>query len=225
MGSKALLFFALLGLSFNIGCNNNSNTRTPIGVGRGVPVPGSGSPVGSPGATLSPGWGMVISNSGEDQFNQEIKKFVSATINPVEMGRVSSTFEQQEATKTGVRFYGKVDVTVDGYINANNSNLVLYIWDDKVGTAGTDGSKNPAYIVNYTHISRATVNSQRATLEFEDNYSRLTLDGDYSSGTYEGSISYVNLTSYDSAIAASQGQLGVFRIRTCDFFRCDGVRN
>jgi hypothetical protein len=218
-----LVFALLIGLGLTTGCNNSNNSTTRVPVGRGVPLPGSPL-VGSPGAELLPGWGMVVSNAGDAEFTNQVKGFTSATLNPIEMGNLASTFNEQEASMTGVRFYGTIEVTPEGFINGNSSSLVMYFWDDRVGASGSNGSKMPAYVAGFTRIVASVVDSQRAVLEFEDNYSRVILDGNYSSGIYEGTISYINYVSYDGVLPTRQGQLGHFRIRTCDFFRCDSVR-
>lgn len=211
-----ILCFSLVALGA-LGCNRST---PPPAMGRAAQGQGGGLIDG--GISLSAGIGAVFSTNDAD-YNQQIKNYVSATMDPAQFGHVASSLAEQERTQTGVRFYGIVALTANGYVDTNNSNMVLYIWDDMVGKTAPDGSTITAYVASFTRLSQAQVDNTRARLQFENDYTRIVLDGVYSSGIYEGTMSYETLVAIAGG-ARKSGNLGTFRIVTCEFFQCSAVQ-
>jgi hypothetical protein len=194
----------------------------------------SQAPQGSTQATNNNGvavyWSEITRGQMHQQmFQNEVQKFLSNIEEPdgtpLSLGMVSGDSGQT----TGIRFWGSVGLSggrliLNGQNNqqvvAQGSALRIGIFDSYVGQTNSEGeviTEVPVYIApgveGFVGVT-GMVQGNRAQITYRDNYGTITLDGQFDSNTFRGSVAYNNVSPQAS------GYLGVFTVRTCEFFKC-----
>lgn len=140
-----------------------------------------------------------------DEFNQAIQDFVSATMDPADLGYVSPL--------NGVVLRGYVELDTYGSVVPSRSMIEVEIRDEWAGKL-QDGVTIPAIKVRLPAVS-GTANSTQSQIRFEDSYGSITLIGSYTNGgKFEGEFRFENYNG-------TQGSNIAFEIQTCGFFRCE----
>lgn len=209
-----------------VACNKGTKKNSSISVGRTVRgptqlVPNGTAPTQLPGWNTStagtPGtnnngrlWGAIHSGSSmtEDSFNQSVHNFVSATLDPNQLGHVSGNIY----ASTGVRFWGYVEVNGTSIV-AQSSELRVVIWDSYAGYVDASGDLITEYPVHMRGNASGWVSGNQAVVRFQDQYGWIELRGNFDSQYFSGVVWYSNNNG-------AQGQLGDFFVGTCSFFRC-----
>ncbi|MGI9549491.1 MAG: hypothetical protein ACR2M7_05935 [Bdellovibrionales bacterium] len=153
-------------------------------------------------------------------FNQNLRSFLSSTVNPQEVGDHSCT----KKSSGGVFFSGKMqtDKPIDKTVNQDiimipESSYVVFYFE-----TNTANKPNVAPITfNYTYGS---VDGTAAVLTFENLQGAVDLNGQLitrSDGKFlfTGTIQFKNYKSWNGN-QGSSGNLGEFAIEACNFFQC-----
>ncbi len=211
---KKMLILSLVSVLM-VACNPKKNTTVRSATG----VRTTGSPiVGGLTNTCTQGQFQIgtIYDSGNQQpdlynsgtYEQRVKSFLSATVNPQEVGQISGA----QWENTGVRFQGVIKLDAAGKVQLAASKLIIKVYDSYVlqstGVepipvsieAASEGQFNPQTGVGY--------------VVYKDQYGEVRLDGRYDAQNFSGTVSYRNYVSYNSSTPA-QGQLGQFLIARC----------
>ncbi len=145
-------------------------------------------------------------NSGS--YEERVKSFLSATVNPQEVGQISGA----QWENTGVRFQGVIKLDAAGKVQLATSKLLIKVYDSYVlqssGTepipvqidSATEGQFNPQTGIGY--------------VVYKDQYGEVRFDGRYDAQNFSGTVTYKNYVSFNSSTPA-QGQLGQFLIARC----------
>ncbi len=145
-------------------------------------------------------------NSGS--YEARVKSFLSATVNPQEVGQISGA----QWENTGVRFQGVIKLDATGKVQLAMSKLLIKVYDSYVlQSSGTEPIP-----VSIDSASEGQFSPQTGVgyVVFKDQYGEVRLDGVYDAQNFSGTVTYRNYVSYNSSTPA-QGQLGQFLIARC----------
>ncbi len=134
---------------------------------------------------------------------------------------------------TGIRFYGSVGLSGAFNVNGQNnltvqssgSELRIAVVDNYVGMKNAEGEtikEVPIYIASQVEgfVSvTGVIQGSQALITYEDSFGKIQLQGTFNSNWFTGSVSFANNSAINGG-AGQQGQLGVFRVETCGFFKC-----
>ncbi|MFN7727799.1 MAG: hypothetical protein ACK5P7_01445 [Bdellovibrio sp.] len=197
-----LLLLTLMAVS--VGCNKKSDNGAPITT-RGARTNSIPNQYQAQGYFYTASTGRVYGNSYN--FEQATKTFLSPTISPESVGSID--------TQNSVFLRGYVEVDYSGNVVPGRSTISIEIRDSYAG-GDDNGQTVPAINVNMAAVSGRAYGGQ-VNLIFRDNYSTVTMVGNFSNGSggnqFTGQISFQNN-------GASQQTWGNFQIDTCGFFRC-----
>ena len=218
MKRMAAVFVAALALS---GCQKASDNV-------GIQTRGDANPraLGQPGGT-TPTNGLTYTGkvtadpTYQDLFNTLVRYFMAASLNPDYVGYVSAT----ASNNTGVFVGGRIDLAggqplkaTNGTIQvASSSELIVGVfdhWDKQTNLAPLP----PAY---FKGGASGTINGNSADIIFQDAYGTVELKGTFDSTNFTGTFSFDTQQLYDGSGQGHAGDLGTFKIPTCQFFRCN----
>jgi len=152
-------------------------------------------------------------------FESRVKGLLSVTINPEEVGAISSL----DNDSTGVRFQGTIKLDQSGQVVSSQSKLFIKVYDSFVGQTGSNGQILEPIPVSFNGSSiSGSINLQtgRGTIYFRDQYGEVRFDGQYDqSGLFKGTVSYTNSVSVVQGQSPSAGFLGQFYIARCAFIQ------
>jgi hypothetical protein len=222
---KKVLLLSLIALSF-VGCNpKQDSTKRTSGNARVSTIAGD-----TTGAFTQTNCGNNLSNIGTiyDQgtqaslystgnFEARVKGLLSATINPSEIGQISSGPSDQ----TGVRFQGQIKVESNGSVNLAQTKILIKVYDSYVLQSATDGTNQYQPIpIEFTSASSGQFNTSTGSgyVVFRDQYGEIRFDGNLSGDYFTGQVSYVNTTNVTGG-SASQGVLGQFYVARCGIIK------
>ena len=204
-----MLIIGLLALS---GCDKKkTNKSTPARTARTVPpIPHQqGNPNQQPpnnGYNTGSQW-VYLQSSDYNSFYQSLQGFVSASMNPQELGNVSNYGD--------VALIGYIDMDSQGNINTANSRLRIEIWDDYARSGSAS-----EIAVAFNNLSSYSFNGNQLNLVFQDSYGQVVVSGQLTNQDFYGTVSYYNNASYDGYSGGASGTLGNFQVPYCGFFRC-----
>ena len=145
-------------------------------------------------------------------YESRVKSFLSATVNPQEIGQISGA----QWENTGVRFQGVIKLDTAGNVIAAQSKIIITVYDSylfqsttaqpipvRIDTAA-EGKFDPQTGVGY--------------IVYKDKYGEVRLDGRFDAQSFGGTVSYKNYVSFDNSNPA-QGQIGQFLIARCAIFQ------
>lgn len=163
-------------------------------------------------AEKSANWGKIFDPANNsNQFEEQVKGFVSATLDPINLGTISGDI----TAKTGVDFCGWFQFDSAGNLVSTSSAVIIKIVDS-VAVQGINGQAVPPYNVIFSAGTSGTVNhtTRQIDVVFKDNYGEIRFQGQYGANgdmnLVEGSVYYTNTVAV-SGYAVSSGRLGTFR--------------
>lgn len=218
---KALIniLFVMVATASLVGCGEKEKNRESIrGRSSGGRIPSTGGSGGGGTLKTNSDWPGTIIGSPQNAFQQATAGFVSAFMDPYELGTVSGSFNAD----TGIRFNGRVqfDRGFDprgstSYENEVRSGRLEILIVDSYAARGdakpivADGLELVDYYISGKNIE----------LVFEDSLGTVTLEGAYDNQYFQGVIWYENYEHYDGGQGESW-DWGSFYIPVCDFFVC-----
>lgn len=226
---KNILLISVVGLAI-MGCSPNKASKRTAGMLR-APISGQLGNGQIGGGQLTPTYcGQNYSNIGTiyDQNNQSslyssgtfedrVKALLSATVNPSEVGQISSGPNDQ----TGVRFEGQIKLDANGNVNLQQTRIIIKVYDSLVLQSAIDGSNQfQAIPIEFSQASSGQFNLQTGTgfVSFTDQYGEIRFDGNLSGDFFMGQISFRNTTNVTGGAAAS-GVLGQFYVARCGIIK------
>jgi hypothetical protein len=160
---------------------------------------------------------ITSSSTYQDQFQEAVRSFLSASIGSNYIGYVSAT----GANNTGVYFGGKVALQSGPLRGTNqqsaitgNSPIMVAVYDYFPGVS-TGGPIAVAFA-----NSEGTVSGNYARLRFFDDYGSVTMEGQFDGNTFTGAFKYETKDIYNGTDQTLWGTMGDFQIPTCQFFVC-----
>lgn len=150
-------------------------------------------------------------------FESRVKGLLSATIDPNEVGQISSAPSDQ----TGVRFQGTIKVESNGTVNLQQTKILIKVYDSFVLQSATDGSNQYQPIpIEFTSAAAGQFNMQTGSgyVIFRDQYGEVRFDGNLSGEYLSGQVSFANSTNVTGGSAAS-GVLGQFYVARCGIIK------
>lgn len=156
-------------------------------------------------------WGKIFDTYGGNQFESQVKGFVSATLDPQSLGSISGDIN----APTGIDFNGSFQFDAQGKLVPSSSSASIKIVDSFVGQV-YEGQVIAPYVVEFTSAQEGTINrtTRQFTVKFKDNYGEIVFQGQYNNQTAEGTVTYTNYSAV-SGYQPSSGALGSFRSYTC----------
>lgn len=222
---KNVILLTISALMLN-GCNPNkeSATKRTSGV-RATTVAGTtggvftqstcGNNLSSIGTIYDQGNSQNLYSTGN--FETRVKGLLSATINPAEVGSISSGPNDQ----TGVRFQGTIKIESNGSVNLQETKILIKVYDSLVLQSATDGSNQFQPIpIEFTAAAAGQFNMQTGSgyVIFRDQYGEVRFDGNLSGDYLSGQVSFANTTNVTGGSAAS-GVLGQFYVARCGIIK------
>jgi hypothetical protein len=155
--------------------------------------------------------------ANQNAYQAAVGGLVSTDLPESSLGYVSARWENG----TGVAFGGRIVPANGGVFSTNNwgqqtvasSSQILII----VKHANEAQVGQPRL---YFNRASGVVSQTSATIQFSDDYGSVTLQGNFVSTRFQGSISFDNAVKYDGTRPGAAGTLGAFDIATCDLFKC-----
>lgn len=222
---KKVILLSLIALVF-VGCNpqkesskrtsGNARTQTISGTTNGVFSQSyCGNNLSSIGTIYDQGTSASLYSTGN--FEARVKGLLSATIDPSEVGQISSGPSDQ----TGVRFQGQIKIETNGTVNLAQSKILIKVYDSYVLQSAMDGSNQYQPIpIEFTSAAAGQFNMQTGSgyVVFRDQYGEIRLDGNLSGDYFSGQVSFTNSTNVTGGSAAS-GVLGQFYVARCGIIK------
>lgn len=179
---------------------NENNNATGTGGTAGIPAC----------AAYTAATGSVYDAQGNTQFEQRVKSFLSATMDPSEVGSISPGYSDS----TGIRFNIQVAINrQNGQVILERSAMKMAVYDSYFLT----GQAQPIPVGPITGAIAGQFNLQTGvgSVTFRDNYGTIKFEGKIDSQFATGVVTYVNTTTVVSGGTPAQGTLGDFKITTC----------
>jgi hypothetical protein len=145
-------------------------------------------------------------NSGS--YEERVKSFLSATINPQEIGQISSA----QWENTGVRFQGVIKLDQNGNVQLAQSKIIIKVYDSLIFQSS--GAQAIPVSIDAASEGRFDLQTGTGYVVYKDQYGEVRLDGRFDAQNFSGTVSYKNYVSYNQSTPA-QGQLGQFLIARC----------
>ncbi len=177
-----------------------------------------------PGATTTPSGitlnGVVTADSSyQAQFDQAVRDFLAGSIAPQYIGAVSA----QGANQTGVFAGGKVELqngqtlssVANGRIDITPTSELFVAVYDNFQNQTNQTSLPPVYLKQ----SSGYISGNNVYIDFNDTYGTVHLEGTFDSNVAKLTFTYNTIRTFDGSPAYG-GTLGVLRVPTCQFFRC-----
>lgn len=143
-------------------------------------------------------------------FEQQVKAFVSATLEPDALGTISGNISDA----TGVDFTASFPFDSNNQLIADSASITIKIFDSYAKQT-YNGQVVPPYEVSFSKAKSGTIDrhSRRISVVFEDDYGSITFDGTYDNTYVRGTVSFNNYKSVSGSPQA--GELGDFMIFQC----------
>lgn len=191
--------------------------------GSSVRVAGRGAQTGVSQGGITPNtcgstamnWGKIFDPQASPQFENQVKGFVSATLDPQSLGTISGNIND----KTGIDFSGSFQFDSQGHLVPGSSTVVIKIFDSYVGQV-YNGQTIVPYVVEFTQASEGIIDrtTRQIQVKFKDSYGEIVFQGQYNNNTVEGTVRYQNFTAV-SGLQPAGGVLGSFRGYTCSLIK------
>lgn len=154
---------------------------------------------------------QLLSGGYSQSLDMNVKSFLSASMNPGDLGTISSGDRDQ----TGVRFEGQIKLDGSRNIVLDQSRVAIKVYDSYVGQYDNNGKQITPIEIYFDRAIRGQVDaSGLATVTFQDNFGEVTFEGRLDQTQWSGTVSYINSASYDQT-APTRGTLGQFYIARC----------
>ena len=191
-------------------------------------------PSGTTSSSQSSPWGLVKCNheSEAQEFHTEVKKFLSTKSDTNKLPPVGCMEHHKDAGR--VLFRGSVEFEGGAVLNLSNpasslkvnpQNSFIEIHVDLATEEQREKGIEPKPKVNPIHLSAVSpvageVSGKQAVLNFKDPSGEVRLDGEIQGELFTGRFIYKNYRTWQNTSEGFQGTLGVFVIKTCEFFKC-----
>lgn len=214
--SRKLMTLLMLSLVFLGACDKKKSKSSPARAARGaVAQPFQTQPPNNQQQPLYPNQGyntgsewVYLQSNDSYGFTEAIRGLVSASMDPQELGYVSSYGD--------VALIGYIDMNQQGTINQSNSRLRLEIWDDYARSGSAS-----EIALQFDALSTYNYSGNQITLVFQDAFGEVTIYGQFSqSSDFYGTVSFRNKQSYTGNANYASGTIGSFQVPYCGFFRC-----
>lgn len=207
---KSLIAAAVLAAVVMSGCSkkNSASVRT---AGRGVPA-GAQQLLNNDGTSCAQNqMGKIFDLNASPQFESQVKGFVSATLDPREIGTISGDINN----RTGIDFQGSFQFDPQGNLIPASSTVYIKIVDSFVYDKPNGQAPQP-YVVEFLSAvaGRIDRNTGQFEVRFDDNYGAIIFKGQVNQQIVEGMVYYENHTAVEGYQKAS-GVLGNFRGYSC----------
>ncbi len=153
---------------------------------------------------------VSLYNSGS--YEDRVKSFLSATVNPQDVGQISSA----QWENTGVRFQGTIKLDTAGNVVLAQSKIIIKVYDSLLFQSST--AKPIPVSIDTASAGNFNISTGTGFVVFKDQYGEVRLDGRFDAQNFSGTVSYKNYVSFDNGTPA-QGQLGQFLIARCAIFQ------
>lgn len=167
--------------------------------------------------------GFVWSNN-ETLFNEMVKEFMSGSLDPQYVGWVSATAQNN----TGVFIGGRVSLANGAAIQAVNngqstqlnpaSELVVMVFDYVPNQSPAPAPLPPTYF-KQLDPQQSYINGNSAKLHFYDGRGFVEMTGTFDGQYFQGDF-YISTDVNFQGQQGGAGNLGSFKVPTCQFFRC-----
>lgn len=216
---KQIILLSILVLAFG-GCNPKKESKRTAGMRTAI----SGTTGSYTPTTYSCGQNLSSIGAIYDQgssfngsFESRVKGLLSATIDPSEVGQISSAPNDS----TGVRFQGQIKLDSNGNVDLAQTKMVIKVYDSYVVQSATDGSNQyQAIPIEFAQAAGGQFNMQTGSgyVVFRDQYGEIRFDGNLSGDYLSGQVSFANTTNVTGGAAAS-GVLGQFYVARCGIIK------
>jgi hypothetical protein len=182
---------------------------------------------GSKGVGGDKVWGQIVSNYGDDAFNEALYYFTLPSVRDLPEGDRLGYVSSQLNDRTGVRFWGDA-VTTGGSggsvrtFDPDSMTIHVEIYDDRTGSTTENGGQRAPIIVEISPKTKGFVSASgqmsgsSVTLQFTDNIGTIYLDGEIQGQYFVGTIAFS-----DGTTGNQPQELGQFEVQTCGFFHCN----
>lgn len=217
---KKVILLSVIALAF-VGCSPKKESKRTAGQ-RVTNISGT---LGS-GAFTQTSCGQNLTSIGTiyDQgsfqggsFESRVKALLSATIDPSEVGQISSSANDS----TGVRFQGQIKLDSNGNVDLSQTKILIKVYDSYVLQSAMDGSNQYQPIpIEFASAAEGQFNMQTGSgyVVFRDQYGDIRFDANLSGDYLSGQVSFVNHTNITGGSAAS-GVLGQFYVARCGIIK------
>lgn len=155
--------------------------------------------------------GRIFDQSYSGMFENNVKDFVSATLNPAELGSIDGS----AYGNTGVIFQMTLKSSTAGQIALDQSSAKISIYDSYVGQLDSNGQQIRPYDISFDKASAGNfTNAGNSTVTFKDQFGEVTFTGTLNSSSFTGTVTFKNYTSWDGGGGVT-GTLGTFQIARC----------
>lgn len=160
-------------------------------------------------------WGKIYDPDASAQFENQVKSFVSATLDPQSLGTISGNIND----KTGIDFRGTFQFDSQGKLVTTASSVTIKIFDSYVNQVYNGQTIQP-YVVEFTAAAEGMINrtTRQFQVRFKDSYGEIVFQGQVNNSTVEGTVYYQNYTAV-AGYQATSGTLGSFKAYTCSLIK------
>ena len=229
-------FYCFFVLSFCfLGCEGfyrapPAKVASPTGAGQLTPLPSPleessdlSQPKPKPQVTE---WGVLRCHESQyDLFNQEIKKFLSTTVDPRRIVTPVNCIKSRSDLQGGMWIRGKVLFENSSVFDPHFTSQQLDVSENshlEIHIVGID-NKPIAGITMKAIPYGGSVNGNLVTLAFSDKSDikgKVLLNGSVENGIFSGIFEYENFTTWQGESQGYSGQIGRFYIHACSFLNC-----
>lgn len=205
---------ALLLAALSLGACAKKDGGSVRVAGRGGASPGLAQG-GTSGTCGAQSMGKIFDPYASPAFEQQVKNFVSATLDPQTLGSISGNIND----KTGIDFSATFRFDSNGNIVPGESNVNIKIFDSFVHQP-YNGEIIPPYEVGFPAASEGMIdrNTRQFQVRFKDGYGEVVFQGSYDSSLAQGTVYYQNYSAVQGYQPTS-GKLGSFRIYACSLIK------
>ncbi|MCY4321466.1 MAG: hypothetical protein OXC37_03555 [Bdellovibrionaceae bacterium] len=228
---KFILVFLLI---FSIACSDVFRTAPPANVGSGIPIVyptnnDQNSTTQDNSDSLSEFGDVRCHSSQANQFNQQVRNFLSTSFDPNRANYIIKCASNQQ-WKGGFFIRGKVYFGDQKFNNQSNSQNLTVLQNSYLEIHIVDVNNNPITgqgkpIKMNIDTYSSTIRGQNANLVFQDTKGKVFLNGSVgfdneNRSLFSGTFEFQNFQTWDGSSSGLSGTLGQFRISACRFFEC-----
>lgn len=157
-------------------------------------------------------WGSIYDSTYSYDFENRVKSFLSAAVNPNEIGSISPG----PADITGVRFQGTIKVDSNGQINLAMSKISIKVYDSFVSYSNSSNQYQPIAVeINTASEGQFNPSTGVGYVVYKDSYGEIRFDGKLDAQFFQGQVSYKNYRTVLPNASPASGNLGQFYIARC----------
>lgn len=200
LNRRLFIGLILLSLVAGLGCQEKKSRNNRARIGRTSRGPVAYDQFNMPrplqstnGSTL---WGEITADAGEQAFQSEAYYFALPSLYNSSAEEQLGYVSGQSGQQTGIAFWGEVQgLFSGGQVNGSRSRIHIEVYDDRYGSARSDGSMREQLVVHIGYDQQGFVRaygSLQQGLVFEDSHGAVILRGTIQGQYYAGQIYYSN---------------------------------